>query len=363
MAVELLRVDNLRNIQALNITPSTGINLLYGSNAGGKTSVLESLHMLALARSFRTNRIASVITSGQEACQLFARITSSTGTSIPVGMSRRLDGHHQIRLNGETLQAASELAKLLPIQVIAPSNLDLLTAGPSTRRQFLDWGVFHYDGRFYELWKQLQRLIKQRNSTLKCANIDQHLLASFEPGLLQVCDALDDLRKTYMQALMPLVFDCLGKIIHLSELQMQYYRGWNQDKPLAQVLAETKVRDEQLGYTQRGAHRADIRFTIDGANAAEYLSRGQQKLATIALRLAQGQLLAQSEKRQCIFLVDDLGAELDKHSRRLVCQQLTALNTQVFITAVDKDELLSALPTATATSVFAVHQGQVTKES
>ncbi len=362
MAVELLRVDNLRNIQSLDMAPSAGVNLLYGANASGKTSVLESLHMLALARSFRTSRIASVIASGTQSCQLFARITSPTGRSVPVGMSRRLDGMHQIRLNGETLHSASELARLLPIQVIAPSSLGLLSAGPSVRRQFLDWGVFHHDERFYSLWKQLQRLIKHRNCSLKCATIDQQLLASFEPGLVQTCEGLDELRKAYMQALKPRVLDYLDKITDLPNLDIHSYRGWDQDKPLAQVFAETLVRDGQLGYTQRGAHRCDIRFTVNGVNAAEYLSRGQQKLVTIALRLAQGQLMAQSEKRGCLFLVDDLGAELDSHSRHLVCQQLVALNTQVFITAVDKHELMEAWPDAADITIFSVKAGQVSQE-
>lgn len=361
MAVEQLSVQGLRNLQAVDIQPGKGINLICGANASGKTSLLEALHILALARSFRTQKLTSIITSGREACQLFARITTEAGGSIPLGMSRRLDGDHEMRLNGENLRSTSELAMLLPVQVIAPSGMGLLEASPSVRRQFLDWGVFHSDQRFYSLWKQAQRLLKQRNSALKCGTINASVRASFEPGMVQVAEQLDELRKAYIEALQPLFLASLKRLVDIPDLQVSYYRGWNRDKDLQLVLDETLERDQALGYTQRGPQRADIRFTIDGINAAERLSRGQQKLVTIALRLAQGQLLGESAdgRSKCLFLVDDLAAELDWQHRQQVCQQLVELQTQVFVTAVNKAELATAWPADTDLTCFAIEQGAI----
>lgn len=362
MTVEQLTVQGLRNLLAVDMHPGKAINLICGPNASGKTSLLEALHLLALARSFRTQKLASMITSGRDACQLFARLSSPAGGSIPLGMSRRLDGDHEIRLNGENLRSTSELAMLLPVQVIAPAGVGLLEASPSVRRQFLDWGVFHFDQRFYGLWKQAQRLLKQRNSALKCGTISASVRASFEPGMVQVAEQLDELRRAYVEALEPLFLASLKRLVDIPELQTSYYRGWNRDKDLQQVLDETLERDQSLGYTQRGPQRADIRFTIEGVNAAERLSRGQQKLVTIALRLAQGQLLgrgAEGGTSQCLFLVDDLAAELDWQHRQQVCQQLAELQTQVFVTAVNKAELAGAWPPETELTCFAIEQGEV----
>ncbi len=362
MAIEQLTVQGLRNLQAVDMQPGTGINLVCGPNASGKTSLLEALHLLALGRSFRTQKLASIISSGGESCQLFARITTAGGASMPLGMCRRLDGDHETRLNGENLRSTSELAMLLPVQVIAPSGVGLLEASPGVRRQFLDWGVFHFDERFYGLWKQAQRLLKQRNSALKCGTIDASVRASFEPGMVQVSGQLDELRSAYIEALEPLFLASLKRLVEIPDLHLAYYRGWNRDKGLQQVLDETLARDQALGYTQRGPQRADIRFTIDGANAAERLSRGQQKLVTIALRLAQGQLLGQSiegGRSKCLYLVDDLAAELDWQHRQQVCQQLLELQTQVFVTAVNKTELATAWPSGTALTCFAIEHGKI----
>ena len=362
MSIKHLTVQDLRNLQQVDIEPGAGINIIAGANASGKTSLLEAIHMLALARSFRSHRLASVVTAGQSACQLFARIDTANGGSVPLGMSRRLDGEHQIRLNGETLRSTSELAMLLPVQVIAPSNSGLLESSPGVRRQFLDWGVFHHDERFYGLWKQAQRLLKQRNSSLKCGTMEASVRASFDPGLVQVAEQLDGLRTAYLAALEPLFFASLKKMVDIPDLSLGYYRGWNKDKSLASVLEETLERDKQLGYTQRGPQRADLRFTVQGANAAERLSRGQQKLVTIALRLAQGELLGMAGQRRCLFLVDDLAAELDQQHLTQVCEQLVAMQSQVFVTTVNSDELAHVWPEHTPLTQFTLRQGHITAQ-
>ena len=342
------------------MVPGTGVNVITGANASGKTSLLEAIHMLALARSFRSHRLASVITAGQSACQLFARISTSSGGSVPLGMSRRLDGEHQIRLNGETLRSTSELAMLLPVQVIAPAGRGLLDASPGVRRQFLDWGVFHYDGRFYGLWKQAQRLLKQRNTSLKCGTMDASVRTSFDPGLVRVAEQLDELRAAYLAVLEPLFLASLERIVNIPDLSLGYYRGWSKDNSLADVLQESLHRDQQLGYTQRGPQRADLRFTVAGVSAVERLSRGQQKLVTIALRLAQGGLLGKSDQRRCLFLVDDLAAELDTQHLSQVCEQLVAMHSQVFVTAVNANELADVWPANATLARFTIEQGRIT---
>jgi DNA replication and repair protein RecF len=187
--------------------------------------------------------------------------------------------------------------------------------------------------------------------------------ASFEPSLVKVSEQLDELRKAYLQALEPLFFASLEQMVNLPDLSLNYYRGWNKDKSLANVLDETLERDMQYGYTQRGPQRADLRFSFQGVNAAERLSRGQQKLVTIALRLAQGQLLSLSGERRCMFLVDDLAAELDQRHLTQVCKQLVAMDTQVFVTAVNASELDNVWPPDTSLTRFIIEQGKVVADS
>ena len=362
MSLQQLSVQRLRNLHQVELQFDAGINLLYGLNASGKTSVLEAIHMLALGRSFRSLKLASVIGDGHIDCLLFAKVKNAQGVSDSLGMTRRLDGNHSIRLNGENLGSVAELASLLPIQLIDPNSSSLIEAGPSVRRQYLDWGVYHHNPNFFSLWKQAQRLLKQRNSALKRGTMSADVRASFDPGLVQAAEQLNELRAAYLRLLEPVFFELLSGLVDLPDLALGYYSGWSANRHYADILEETLVRDLQLGYTQRGPQRADIKFTLHGVNAVERLSRGQQKLVVIALKLAQGKLLSELEGRKCVFLVDDLAAELDWTHRQEICKQLIDLETQVFVTSVGADELKECWPKEVKIKMFHVKHGQVSQE-
>ena len=362
MSLQQLSIQRLRNLHQVELHFDVGINLFYGLNASGKTSVLEAIHMLALGRSFRSLKLASVIAQGHTDCLLFAKVKSPQGVSNALGMTRRLDGNHSVRLNGENLSSVADLATLLPIQLIDPNSSSLIEAGPSVRRQYLDWGVYHHNPNFFSLWKQAQRLLKQRNSALKRGIMSADVRASFDPGLVQAAEQLNGLRAAYLRLLEPVFFKLLSGLVDLPDLKLGYYSGWCANRNYADILEETLARDLQLGYTQRGPQRADIKFTLSGVNAVERLSRGQQKLVVIALKLAQGKLLSELEGRKCVFLVDDLAAELDWSHRREICQQLINLKTQVFVTGVGPNELKDCWPNEAKIKMFHVKHGQVSQE-
>jgi len=130
---------------------------------------------------------------------------------------------------------------------------------------------------------------------------------------------------------------------------------------LADVLASSLERDRSLGHTQSGPQRADLRLKVGNHNAAEVLSRGQQKLVVCALRIAQGHLVSETKRGQCIYLVDDLPSELDAQHRLALCKLLEQLNCQVFITCVDSSILQEGWHEQTPVSMFHVEHGQITQ--
>ena len=139
--IQQLAISNIRNISSATLKPSPAVNVFYGLNGSGKTSVLEAIHILGLARSFRSIRIKPVINRESDACTVFGRLAVNNGL-LPVGVSRNLrDESLQIRVSGENLRSTSELARLLPLQVINPDTFRLLEGSPKLRRNFIDWGV------------------------------------------------------------------------------------------------------------------------------------------------------------------------------------------------------------------------------
>jgi len=359
MSIRQLQITALRNLSAVTVSPSPQINILFGANGSGKTSLLEAIHLLGLARSFRAQPLQSLIQHGQAQCAVFGELTSAEGLSSKLGVSRDRQGELQVRINGENARSLAQLAQELPLQVINPNSFRLLEGAPKQRRQFMDWGVFHVEHTFLTTWQRLQRALRQRNSWLRHAKMAADFQAVWDRELCLASEVIDSYRRAYIAALKPVFEQTLAQLIELNELTLSYYRGWDKERNLAEVLAASLQRDQQLGFTQAGPQRADLRIRLAGNNAADILSRGQQKLVVCALHIAQGYLLTQAGRSSCVYLVDDLPSELDEQHRRALCRLLEGLGCQVFITCVEPQTLRDNWRADTKVAMFHVEHGQI----
>jgi DNA replication and repair protein RecF len=340
MSIRRLRISQLRNILTAELELGH-VNLLCGPNGSGKTSVLEAVFILGSGRSFRATRLDPVIHHDSRECTVFAVLEDegSGGAPVAIGVSRDRDGSFTGRIQGQAVRSAAELARRLPVQLINSDTFSLLEGGPRVRRQFLDWGVFHVEHGFHRLWLDVHRCLRQRNSLLRHDRISNVELETWNNRLAEGAAQLDEQRERYFEAFYPVFQQTLCELLNLDGLELSYLRGWDRERELAAVLAEQIQRDRVRGFTHSGPHRADIRVRIRGLSAAEVLSRGQQKLVVAALKLAQGRLFAATQGRECVFLVDDLPAELDRAHRRQLCELLGAMRCQVVLSCVDANEL------------------------
>jgi DNA replication and repair protein RecF len=159
---------------------------------------------------------------------------------------------------------------------------------------------------------------------------------------------------------MPLCNDIFGRFCNFS-FYFQYDRGWNADIPLLEALQNGLARDQHLGYTSAGPHRADLRLTIEDKPVQTILSRGQQKWLIYSLKLAQGLLLKQQTGKSCVYLLDDVPAEWDDQRQKTLIAVLKDMASQVLITGIDLSylqELTADLPM----KMFHVEHGVVTDE-
>ncbi len=358
MTIRRLAITDVRNLATVSLEPSPDINIFYGKNGSGKTSILESIYLLGMARSFRSSKLKPVIRSSTQSCTVFGEI-SQESRSIPVGVTRTQEGDYQIRIAGETVNNVSSLASILPIQVINPDTFRLLEGSPKERRQFIDWGVFHVEHRFLPLWQRLQKCLRQRNTLLRHGKIDCSQLAIWDQELVTVAKQVDDLRSEYIERLLPVFEQVMTKFSNVPGLKVSYYRGWDKDLCLSEILSKNRERDINSGYTHAGPQRADLKVRLERMNAAEILSRGQQKMVVCALKLAQGLLFSEISNRPCTYLVDDLPSELDAEHRQLLCDTLEAMHCQVFVTSVEREGLAHQWNEKTQVKMFHVEHGAV----
>ncbi len=360
MPLKRLSVTAVRNLHPVTIYPSPHINLIYGDNGSGKTSLLEAIHILGLARSFRSTRLQPVIQHQHDACTVFGELLLDNGVVTSMGITRSKQADYQIRIDGQTVRSTAQLADTLPLQLINPDSFRLLEGAPKQRRQYLDWGVFHVEHQFLGTWQRLQKSLKQRNSLLRRGRIERSQMSPWEAELVASSERIDLFRRAYIAKLKPVFEDVLSQLVSLDDLTLSYFRGWDKDRDLQAVLDSQFDRDSQLGHTQAGPQRADLRLRIKGMNAAEVLSRGQQKLVVCALKIAQGYLLKERGRQQdCVFLVDDLPSELDEHHRGALCRLLEGLNCQVFITGVEAEQLARSWQKETLLTMFHVEHGHI----
>lgn len=365
MALTQLNIDHVRNLSRVRLRELQQVNVFHGRNGSGKTSVLESIHLLGMARSFRGNSIRSLITHEQETCTVFGLVTDDAlGGSQSIGVQRSRGGETQIRVGGSTIKVLAELAECLPLQVITADSFNLLTGPPGGRRQFLDWGVFHVEHRFFAQWQKFQRCLKQRNMLLRRGKLSDQELAVWTRDLVSAGTMIHEFRESCFVQLAPRFNAILGRLApSLDDVSLQYRRGWDRQLGYDEVLQQSIATDIEQGYTHSGPQRADVRVFAGKHLAAETLSRGQQKLVVCALKLAQGQLKSELGGGNCTYLIDDLPSELDAEHSRQVCSLLAQLGAQVFITCVDPEEIQSVWPEGGTLGMFHVEHGGVTAEN
>ena len=354
-----LDISSFRNLGSVSIDPiSSGFNFFYGNNGSGKTSILEAIYYLSRGRSFRCSLTSRIINKDTDKLSIFAQIKTPTEPVIPVGMERQRGGEVRIRVAGQENTSFSELAALTPVLLLNSNCYNLLEAGPVFRRKYLDWGAFYSSSNYLVIWKQFERALRQRNANLR-ARSSQRELQVWTAELVKNGILLDQARREVMLNLQPIFMDTIAKLLALDNLAMRYDCGWKEEGSYQDALDQSVEQDMHLGYTQQGPHRADIKYVLGRVPIKDILSRGQQKLFVCAMIMAQGALLQGCNNRKPIYLVDDLPSELDKVSRSNLIALLAKQETQVFLTAVEREILTEC--DIKPVKMFHVEHGNVTE--
>jgi len=169
------------------------------------------------------------------------------------------------------------------------------------------------------------------------------------------------LRSEYMEEFLPILNEILVEFLEVENLTVAYNRGWSEEKELGEVLQSSFARDSGTGNTNYGPHHADIQIKVNNIPAQNILSRGQQKLFVCALYLAQGIYLSEHTDKHCVYLIDDLPAELDENRRERVYRLLQKVGAQVFMTCIDKNALKMIVENE-GTKVFSIKDGIINEE-
>jgi len=350
-----LHIHNLRNITEARVDFCQHFNVLHGANGSGKTSVLESIYLLSTGKSFRSNQVSKIIQENKQNFTLFGKILLENQQNTTLGFSRSITTN-EVKFNGESVKKRSEVTKQLPVLVITQDSHKLIEGGPSTRREFLDWELFHVKQDFLQVWQNYRKLLKNRNMAL-ASNASQSEIEAWNVGLAQFGLLYTNYRMDYIDELIPIFEKYLRKLLGEVDVTIRYIFGWNKEIELIDCLNKQYEKDKYSHRTEYGPHRADFRVLLDGKDAKDTVSRGQQKLIVYALNLAQSEIFKNQTGKQALLLFDDLSSELDSNHLKRLLNLLDTEFSQVFITTANLESIpLEILKTF---SVFHVEHGAV----
>ena len=338
MWLKSIGVQNCRIIKETQLTLSPNLNLIIGDNASGKSSLLEALCILSRGRSYRSPRINEVIRHQESSLLCTAKLHySQQDKIIPIGIEKTAKST-TIRINQETVKSQASLSKTLPITIIHPDSVDLVTGGPSLRRAFIDWIAFYQSADFYLLWKKYKRILKQRNYCLRDRS-QAYALPYWTEQLIQYQAPLHQYRLDALAALQENFSRYQTGLWEGAQIKMTLSTGLPQDvsihdnTALEQLFAKRLEHDLKSHKTFYGVHRADLNIRLNQHPAAKVVSRGQLKMLAILLLIAQSASVASHSSEKGIIAIDDLTAELDRHNRQRLLDLLLQTQQQLIMTS------------------------------
>lgn len=346
MYIKGLRLTDYRNYTEQTLELQSGINVLTGGNAQGKTNLLEAIRLCSIGRSHRTSRDRELIRAGAHQ----ARITLNW---------RRRDGSHeltalipelspkQMRVDGKLLRRSGELMGMLGTVLFAPEDLSLVKSGPGERRRFIDMELSQLRPVYYYALQRYNRALKQRNSLLRAACSNAALvgtLAGWDEVLASEGAQIVRLRAEFIERLNGFARRHHSHITAgREELSCAYVTGVDAGNALESMrrgLEGGRARDLRMGTTTFGPHRDDMQLMIDGRDARAFGSQGQLRTAALSIKLSELSVMYNESGEWPILLLDDVMSELDPTRRRTLLECIEGVQT--LVTCTDMSDLAGA---------------------
>ncbi|MFQ5729784.1 MAG: DNA replication/repair protein RecF [Waddliaceae bacterium] len=313
------------------------VNVIRGSNALGKTSVLEALRVLMTGRSFRTSQSKDLVHHGASSFYIEA-VFIKHGVEQSLAMS--YDGkERKILYNHSLCPSISGLLGLLQGALMVPDDIELVKGAPGNRRRFLDLQLTQIDPLYVHHLTRYWRAMRQRNYLLKMKN-----MSTVEPWEHEMAKAAAYIVKQRYRAVDSLQLMCRDVQRTLSgereSLSLAYKTSApNEEHNIHEMYLahyeKNRSRELQLGTTLTGPHKDDLQISIGGKDARYFASEGQQRSCVAALRFAEWEHLNQRAEDFPLMLIDDVGVSLDRTRRHKLLSLVENLQ-QVFLTTTEE---------------------------
>ena len=332
-------LTDFRCFPEVDLEIGPGLTVLHGANAQGKTSLLEAIAWVARARSFRGVGDGMLVRSGCEEAIVRAEVVTGERKQL-FEAELRATGRNRIQCNRQPVTRARDLFGLLRVTVFAPDDLALVKDGPAVRREYLDELLAMVSARYDAARTDFERVLKQRNALLRGGVRDDEArttLDVFDDQLVAAATELVRGRLRLAERLAPAV-DRAYQVLAADTRPVvaTYIAEWSErpedadvEADLRDALARRRRTEIERGITLVGPHRDEWRLTIDGFDARQQASQGEQRTLALSLRLAGHEIVGELTGTSPVLLLDDVFSELDAQRANALVANLPAGQTLV----------------------------------
>ena len=361
-----LSLTNFRNLVELELELPPGVVVFFGPNAQGKTTLLEAVYLLAIARSFRAENerevvnftalaegsqalVGGTVERAQDRVTVYIGYQSTSNSGAANGSGADQAGNSvrkEIRVS-RLRRTGAELVGMVNAVLFTAEDIELVFGPPAKRRRYLDILISQADSLYIKALQRYQRVVQQRNQLLRMvrdgrASGDE--LDFWNGELVREGTWLIWRRHEAIQYLAPLCAEHHQLLTGLEEKLDLVYRPSvpvGVDLPATEerfreALAAAQARERATATTVIGPHRDDFDMVLDHVDMGTFASRGQARTLALTLRLAEAGYLAQVRQEAPIVLLDDVLSEMDASRRRRVLEQVCQYQ-QTLITTTDLD--------------------------
>ncbi|MGI9023526.1 MAG: DNA replication/repair protein RecF [Acidimicrobiales bacterium] len=336
MHLDHLWLTDFRSWRSVEVHLAAGLTVVLGSNAAGKTNLLEAIGYLATLASFRGVPNEALVRTG--CTQAVVRGEGRRGgRDLLLEAEIRVAGRGRVALNRQPVRRAADLLEALRVSVFSPDDLVLVKGPPAGRRRWLDDALVALHPRNDALRRELERVVRQRTSLLGQAGgrLSAEVATTldvWDAKLIESGEALARARVEFLERAQPLVAKVYGDLAGperpsersgptASTVSLAYEASWR-DRGLAAALVEARGQELRRGVSLVGPHRDDVTLTVGGLPARIQASQGEQRSLALALRLAAHQVVADELGEAPLLLLDDVFSELDPQRSRALLDHL-----------------------------------------
>lgn len=369
MIVRKIQLKNFRNYENLDIELNKKINVFLGNNGQGKTNILESIYVLAITKSYRTNQDTDLIRASTKSTKIKGIIKkkeSQNESELEILINNK---GKKVSINKKPIKKISEYISYFNVITFHPDDLILLKGSPSERRKFLNVEIGQLDNQYLIYLNNYNTILKNRNDYLKKITLE-----SYDSGYLDIItrQLVDNAvmiymyRQDFIDKLNKAIKKVNGKIKGLEDVELKYETSVSitTAEEIKQALIEKYKNNLQreifITQTITGPHRDNFLFFMGENNIKDFGSQGQQRMAVLSLKLAEIEIFKEKKGEYPLLLLDDVFSELDNRKKIAIMRYLSK-RMQIVITTTDINNI--DISEFKEISIFMVKNGVVKEEN